>query len=94
MKNLQKGEYVNWMRHDNEKMRGRIVDVFIEEFTRTIEGQEFHRNPTIDAPAYLIEQDSGEEFILSHNELVEADDQDDHSDDNPHVRMKDKKHTY
>ena len=36
MKNLQKGDYVTWMRHDNNQMKGRIVDKFIQDFTRTI----------------------------------------------------------
>jgi len=94
MKNLQKGEYVTWTRHDDETMRGRIVDIYIAEFTRTINGQEFHRTPNIDAPAYLIEQDSGEEYILSHNELHHADNQEHPVQSDTKVRMQDKKHSY
>ena len=75
-------------------MRGRIVDVFIEEFTRTIEGQEFHRTPSIDAPAYLVEKDNGEEYILSHNELEHAKNQEHPVETDSNVRMQDQKHTY
>ena len=76
-------------------MRGRIVDVFIEEFERTIEWETFHRTPNIEEPAYLVEQDDGSEFILSYNELTHADDQDQPViQDQPGTRMNDKKHTY
>jgi len=82
------------MRHDNNQMKGRIVDKFIQEFTRTIEWKEFHRTPSIDEPAYLFEQSDGSEFILSYNELQKSEHPDAHESDNAHVRMKDKKHTY
>lgn len=49
--------------------RGEIKEIFKERVTRTLEGSEVTRNADDDDPAYLIEQDDGDEVLKSHREL-------------------------
>lgn len=49
--------------------RGKIKEIFKERVTRTLEGSEVTRNADDDDPAYLIEQDDGDEVLKSHREL-------------------------
>jgi len=46
--------------------------VFTERVSRTIKGNEVTRNATEDDPAYLIEQDDGDQVLKSHSELRKA----------------------
>lgn len=48
---------------------GKVREVFTERVTRTIKGSEVTRNASDDNPAYLIEQDDGDEVLKSHSEL-------------------------
>ncbi len=48
---------------------GEVTERFTEKVTRTIDGNEVTRNATEDEPAYLIEQDDGDEVLKSQSEL-------------------------
>ena len=51
---------------------GKVREVFTEHVSRTIKGNEVTRNATEDNPAYLIEQDDGDQVLKSHSELRKA----------------------
>lgn len=48
---------------------GKITKRYTDEITKTIGGTEVTRNATEDEPAYLIEQDDGDEVLKSASEL-------------------------
>ncbi len=48
---------------------GKIRDTFKEKVTRAIQGSEVTRNATEDNPAYLIEQQDGDQVLKSESEL-------------------------
>lgn len=48
---------------------GKVTERFTSKVTRTLAGNEVTRNATDDAPAYLIEQDDGDEVLKSASEL-------------------------
>ncbi|MEO0501071.1 MAG: DUF2945 domain-containing protein [Pseudomonadota bacterium] len=68
------GQYVKW-NWGNGTGRGKITDRFEKEVTRTLQGSEVTKNGDDDNPAYLIEQDDGDEVLKRGSEL-EADPQD------------------
>ncbi len=45
------------------------MERFTDRITRTIGGSEITRNATDDDPAYLIEQDDGDQVLKSASEL-------------------------
>lgn len=49
--------------------QGRVSEVFTSDVTRTISGTDVKRNASEDEPAYLIEQDDGDEVLKSGSEL-------------------------
>lgn len=67
----QQGQWVEWD-WGNGTANGKVADSFTEEVTRTIDGTEITRNADDDNPAYLIEQDDGQEVLKSHSELRAA----------------------
>ena len=64
------GDKVEW-NWANGTGSGKITERFTEKVTRTISGTEVTRNATEDEPAYLIEQDDGDEVLKSTTELSE-----------------------
>ncbi|MBL4835807.1 MAG: DUF2945 domain-containing protein [Pseudomonas sp.] len=56
----------NW---GNGTADGYVRGVFREKITRTIKGSEVTRDATDDNPAYLIEQDDGDEVLKLHSEV-------------------------
>ena len=48
---------------------GYVREVFREKVTRTIKGTDVTRKASDDEPAYLIEQNDGDEVLKSHSEL-------------------------
>lgn len=48
---------------------GKVVESFTDEVTRTIKGNEVTRKATSDEPAYLIEQEGGDQVLKSHSEI-------------------------
>jgi hypothetical protein len=53
----------------NGTATGKVREVFHEEVTRTLQGSEVTRKGSDDDPAYLIEQDDGDEVLKLHSEL-------------------------
>ncbi len=51
---------------------GTIQACFTDAVSRTIKGSEVRRNASADNPAYLIEQEDGDEVLKSHSELRKA----------------------
>lgn len=48
---------------------GTVTERFTERVTRTIDGTEVTRNASEDDPAFLVEQDDGDEVLKSESEL-------------------------
>lgn len=70
-KTYNKNERVKWS-WGNGSAEGKIKESFTEKVTRKIKGTEITRNADKDNPAYLIEQDDGDQVIKSHSELKKA----------------------
>lgn len=66
-----KGTKVEW-NWGNGTGTGKITEVFTEDTTRTIEGNEVKREASEDSPAYMIEQEDGDRVLKSHSELRKA----------------------
>ena len=49
--------------------QGKIKERFTEKVTRQISGTEVTRNATDDEPAYLIQQEDGDEVLKSQSEI-------------------------
>lgn len=62
------GEKVEW-NWGSGTGTGKITERFTDKVTRKISGSEITRNATDDNPAYLIEQDDGDEVLKSASEL-------------------------
>lgn len=67
----QKGTWVEWD-WGTGTATGTVADSFTERVTRTISGSAITRNADDDNPAYLIEQDDGQEVLKSHSEVRKA----------------------
>ncbi len=52
--------------------RGKVSKVYQQKVTKTIKGSEITRNADDKNPAYLIEQDDGNQVLKSHSELKKA----------------------
>ncbi|MBO6674853.1 MAG: DUF2945 domain-containing protein [Rhizobiales bacterium] len=48
---------------------GKVVEIYTSDVTKTIKGTEVTRNASSDDPAYLIEQEDGDQVLKSHSEL-------------------------
>lgn len=68
----QPGTKVQWNWGDGTGT-GKITEVFTERVEKTIKGSEVVRDASEDEPAYLIEQEDGDEVLKSHSELNRAD---------------------
>lgn len=56
----------------NGTATGKIIDRYERKVTRIIKGSEITRNGDKDDPAYLIEQDNGDEVLKLSSELKPA----------------------
>ncbi|QYJ67953.1 hypervirulence associated TUDOR domain-containing protein [Flavobacterium litorale] len=56
----------NW---GNGTGTGKVKKVYTQKVTKTIKGSEVTRNASKDDPAYLIEQEDGDEVLKGHDEL-------------------------
>ena len=65
----QKGDQVEW-EWSKGSATGKIKEKFTEKVTRTLKGSEVTRNASQDEPAYLIEQEDGDEVLKSESELT------------------------
>lgn len=68
---IRKGTEVSWNWSGN-KTTGKVVEVFHDKVTRTIDGSEITRNASDDDPAYLIEQEDGSKVLKSRSEVDRA----------------------
>ena len=66
---LRKGSKVSWTWGKNIA-HGKVVDKFTEKVSRTLKGTEVTRDASEDEPAYLIEQEDGDQVLKSASELT------------------------
>lgn len=64
----QVGTKVKW-EWGNGWGHGKIEESFTEKVTRTLDGTEVTRDASEDEPAYLIEQEDGDQVLKSHSEV-------------------------
>ncbi len=64
-------QHVAW-NHAGDTAQGQIKEAFKDKVTRKIKGTEVTRNATEDEPAYLIEQDDGDQVLKSESELSKS----------------------
>ncbi len=65
------GQHVTWQ-WGNGAGKGKIVERFEREVTRTLKGSEITRKGDADNPAYLIAQEDGDEVLKLGSELESA----------------------
>ncbi|MGH1504088.1 MAG: DUF2945 domain-containing protein [Acidimicrobiales bacterium] len=65
------GDDVEWD-WGNGTGTGTITKRYTQKITRTLQGSEVTRDASEDEPAYLIEQDDGDEVLKSSTELLKA----------------------
>lgn len=70
-KSIRKGSKVTWT-WGAHTASGMIVERFTKDVTRTIKGTEVTRKASSKEPAYLIEQDDGDQVLKSRSELEPA----------------------
>lgn len=68
---FQVNQYVQW-NYGRGTATGKIKEVFKEKVTKTIKDAEITRNASEDEPAYLIEQDDGDQVLKSETELSDG----------------------
>lgn len=71
MNGYSKGTRVRWSWGDGTA-EGEVTEVFTRDVERTLEGTRVKRNASEGQPAYLIEQDDGDEVLKSHTEVERA----------------------
>jgi hypothetical protein len=65
---MKKGEKVSW-KWGKSKAEGKIKEEFDKPVTKKIKGTEVKRNASQEEPAYLIEQENGNQVLKSESEL-------------------------
>ena len=65
------GDKVKW-NWGNGTGTGKVKKKYTQKITKTIDGNEVTRDASDDEPAYLIEQDDGDEVLKSGSELSKA----------------------
>tara|TARA_R110002049_G_scaffold305056_3_gene501156 strand:+ start:111861 stop:112079 length:219 start_codon:yes stop_codon:yes gene_type:complete len=68
---FQVNQYVQW-NYGSGTATGQIKESFKEKVTKTIKGSEVTRNASDDEPAYLVEQEDGDQVLKSESELSDA----------------------
>ena len=71
MGDFSKGDKVKW-KWGSGHGTGKVTEKFTSKVTRKISGSEVTRNATDDEPAYLIEQEDGDEVLKSGSEISAA----------------------
>ncbi|MEL6644835.1 MAG: DUF2945 domain-containing protein [Pseudomonadota bacterium] len=71
MSTFSKGDKVEW-NWGNGTGTGKVVERFTSDVERTIKGSDVKREASDDCPAYLIEQDDGDQVLKSHSEVSAA----------------------
>lgn len=65
----QVGEKASWQWNDS-RTSGKIVQIYTERVTKTLQGSEITRNGSDDCPVYLIEQADGDRVLKLESELL------------------------
>jgi len=65
---IREGTIVSWT-WGNGRAQGKVREIFRHEVTRTLQGTEVTRNGSEDNPAYLIEQDDGDQVLKLQSEV-------------------------
>jgi len=65
---IREGTIVSWA-WGNGRAQGKVREIFRHEVTRTLQGTEVTRNGSEDNPAYLIEQDDGDQVLKLQSEV-------------------------
>lgn len=68
---ISQGDTVAWDWGDGTA-QGKVTKVYTRKITKTIKGSEITRDASEDEPAYLIEQDDGDEVLKSCTEVRAA----------------------
>lgn len=68
---LRTGDSVTWSWGDGTAT-GTIKQIYTDRVTKTLKGTDVTRNATDDDPAYLIEQDDGDQVLKSGSEIEAA----------------------
>ena len=71
MTKISTGDTVEW-KWGNGTAKGKVTQEFTSDITRTIKGTEVTRNASTEEPAFLIEQDDGNEVLKSCTEVDKA----------------------
>ncbi|TJZ90787.1 DUF2945 domain-containing protein [Paracoccus gahaiensis] len=69
---LRKGTRVEWD-WSGSTATGKIAEIFTEDVEKTIKGSNITRKASKDDPAYLIEQEDGDQVLKGKSELRRAD---------------------
>ncbi|MFC4290970.1 DUF2945 domain-containing protein [Sphingorhabdus arenilitoris] len=65
---FDEGDQVRW-NWGSGIARGKVVEKFTSDVTRTIKGTEVKRNANEECPAFLIEQEDGDQILKSVSEI-------------------------
>jgi len=65
---MRKGSKVSWTWGAHEA-HGKIIERFTSKVTRTLKGSEVTREASTKEPAFLIEQEDGDQVLKSRSEL-------------------------
>lgn len=68
---FQVNQYVQW-NYGSGTATGQIRESYQAKVTKTIKGNQVTRNATDEEPAYLIEQEDGDQVLKSESELTDA----------------------
>jgi len=68
---FQVNQYVQW-NYGNGTATGQIKESYKEKVTKTIKGSEITRNASDEEPAYLVEQDDGDQVLKSESEMSDT----------------------
>ncbi|ABG32033.1 DUF2945 domain-containing protein [Roseobacter denitrificans] len=71
MSKISVGDNVQW-NWGNGKGRGKVTKRFTEDVTQTIKGSDVTRKADADCPAFLIEQEDGDEVLKSASEVEKS----------------------
>ena len=69
---IRTGTEVKW-NYSGGSATGKVKEVFHEKVTRTCQGNEVTREASDDDPAYLIEQEGGDQVLKGKSEVERAD---------------------
>jgi hypothetical protein len=69
MKNFNEGDEVKW-KWGNGHGTGKVKRKYTSDVSKTIKGSEVNRNASDGDPAYLIEQEDGDQVLKSGSELT------------------------